>query len=89
MNVKQEGPISTLSVKPRKLVDQFTYLGSRISSVKGYVNIRLEKACSTIKWLWKSNISDKIKQGFFPAGCVFVITNMWMHFMDASVTHEE
>ena len=41
---KQEGAISTLSVKPLKLVDLFTYLGSNISSTESDVNIHIGKA---------------------------------------------
>ena len=38
MCIKQKGTISTLSGKPLKLVDQFTYLSSNISSTESNVN---------------------------------------------------
>ena len=41
---KLEGAITTLSCKPLKLVDQFTYIGSYISSAESNVNVRLAKA---------------------------------------------
>ena len=41
---KQEGTISTLSGKPLKLVDQFTYLSNNISSTESDINIYLAKA---------------------------------------------
>ena len=39
----QDGAISSLNRKPLKLVDQFIYIGSNISSIKNYVNIRTDK----------------------------------------------
>ena len=39
---KQEGAISTLSGKPLKLVDKFTYFSSIISSTESDVNICIE-----------------------------------------------
>ena len=44
MCFKQEGTIFNLSGSPLKLVDQFTYLSSNISSTKSDVNIYLAKA---------------------------------------------
>ena len=41
---KQNEAISTLNVKIQKLVDQFTYLGSNISSTENNVNICIGKA---------------------------------------------
>ena len=43
MSFKQEGAISTLSGKPPKLADQFTYLGSNISSTERDVYIHQVK----------------------------------------------
>ena len=65
---KQEGAISTLSDYPLKLIDQFTYLGSNISSTESDVNKHLVKVWTIIDRLtiiWKSGISNKIKQDFF------------------------
>ena len=43
-SVKQDNGISTLNGKPLKLVDQFSYLGSNISSSKSGDNLCIEKA---------------------------------------------
>ena len=70
MCVKQEAAIFTYSDKPLKLVDQFTYLGSNISSTEIDVNIRMEKLWSTIDKsliIWQSDLSDKIKRCLFQA----------------------
>ena len=45
---KQEGAISTLSGKSLKLVDQFPYLNSTISSTESDVNICRVKAWTAI-----------------------------------------
>ena len=44
MHFKQKGSISTISGKPQKLEDQFTYLGSNILSIESDVNTHLVKA---------------------------------------------
>ena len=41
MCLKQEGAISTLSDRPLKLLEKFTYLSSNISSTESDVNIHL------------------------------------------------
>ena len=51
MCFKQEGDISTLSIKPLKLLDQFTYLGSNISSTERDINICFTKVRTGIDWL--------------------------------------
>ena len=48
MYFKQEGASSTLSSQPLKLVDQFTYLGSNISSTESNTSIRIVKACNAV-----------------------------------------
>ena len=61
---KQKEAIFTLSVKPLKLVDQFTYLGNNISLTESYVSIHLGKVWTTFNRLsiiWKSDLLDKIK----------------------------
>ena len=66
----KEGVISTWSWKQMKLVDQFTYFGSNISSTETDVNIHRGKACTTIdrlSFIWKSVLSDKIKWDFLLA----------------------
>ena len=51
-----------------KLVDQFIYLSSNISSTESSVNIYIDKAWTAIKRLipiWKSDLLDKMKWKFF------------------------
>ena len=48
MCFKQEGSISTLSSKPLKLVDSFTYLGSSVPSNERDFTMRIEIALSAI-----------------------------------------
>ena len=73
-----------------KFVDKFAYLDSNISSTESDVNICLVKAWTAIHMLsilWMSDISDKIKLGFFQA--MTVNTTVWMHHIDANKTHGE
>ena len=68
MCFNQDSVISLLDGKPLKLVDEFTYLGSNISSTESDVNIVIGKAWTAIDRLmiiWKSDISDKIKGKLF------------------------
>ena len=58
----KESAISTVSGKPLELIDQFTYLGSNISSTESGVNILFIYKLSV---KWKSDSSDKIKWDFF------------------------
>ena len=50
MYFKQEGAISTLRRKLLKLIGQFLYLGSSISSTESDVNIRFGKMRTTLDW---------------------------------------
>ena len=71
---KWKGAISTLSGKPLKVVDQFTYLGCNISSTECDVNICLAKAWASIDRLFiirKSDLFEKRKQDFFPTVAIF------------------
>ena len=64
MYFNQNCVISSLKDKPLKLVDQFIYIGSNISSTESHVNIRIGKAWIVIDMLiiiWKSDLYDKIK----------------------------
>ena len=73
MCFKQKEAISTLSGKPLKLVDKFTYFGNNISSIESNINARLEKSWNAIDRLSikvKSDLSGKIKQDFFQAVAV-------------------
>ena len=76
MCFNQKGEISTLNRASLKLVDKFTYLCSSISSTESDVSMRLVKAWTVIDRLsiiWKSDLSDKIKQNFFQAAVVSVL----------------
>ena len=62
MCFKQGGAISNFRSNSFKLVDQFTYLGSNISSTESDVNIQLGKAWTIIDNLsiiWKSDHYDE------------------------------
>ena len=89
MYFKQKGAISTLSGRLLKLVDQFTYLSSNISSTESDVNICILTVWNIIDRLsiiWKSDLTDKI--GFLPSsGCVLI--TIWMHHIDANKTLRE
>ena len=81
----QRGDISTLNGSSLKLVDKFTYLGSSVSSTETDIDIWLRKKWTAIDWLsvlWKSDLTDKIKQFFPSSGCID--TAIWMHYMDAN-----
>ena len=67
-----------------KLVDKFVYLGSSISSTESDINMRLAKTWTAIDRLsiiWKSDLSNKIKQFLPSSECV--ISSIQMHHMDA------
>ena len=64
MCFNQRDDISTLNGRSLKAVDNFTYLGSSVSSTENDINTRLAKAWTAIDRLsvvWKSDLSDKIK----------------------------
>ena len=76
MCFKWEEAISTLSGRALKLIDKFTYPSSNIFSTESEVNIRLVKAWTAIGMIsikWKSDLSDKIKWGFFQVVVVSVL----------------
>ena len=61
---------------PLKLVDKFTYLGSRVSSTEKDIDTRLTKAWTAIDRLsiiWKSDLTDKMKRSFFQAAVVSIL----------------
>ena len=90
MCYNQTGDISTLDGTSLKLVDKFTYLGSSISSTEKDIDTRLTKAWTAIDRLsiiWKSDLTDKMKQ-FLP-GNGHVNTAIWMHYLDANKTAGE
>ena len=80
---KWEGAIFTLSSGPLKLVDKLMYFGSKVSSTKSDVNIRLTKAWTAIDRLsiiWKSNLSDEIKQDFFTRILRVILNKSWKQY---------
>ena len=73
MCFRQDRTTSPLRDKPLKLVDQFTYLDSNISSTESDHKIQNEKAWTAIDRLsniQESSVSDKIKQDFFQAAAM-------------------
>ena len=79
----QKGAIHAQIGSPLKLVAHFTYLGSYIST-KSYVNTRLAKAWNAIDSLsivWKSDLSNKIKQDFFQGLIVSILLNGFITWM--------
>ena len=74
--LNKTGDISTLDGTPLKLVDKFTYLGSRVSSTEKDIDTRLTKAWTAIDMLsiiWKSDLTDKMKRSFFQAAVVSIL----------------
>ena len=72
----QTADISTQDGTPLKRVDNFTYLGSSVSSAEKYIDTRLTKAWTAIDRLsiiWKSDLTDKIKCSFFQAAVVLIL----------------
>ena len=76
MCYNQAGNIATLDGASLKLVDKFTYLGSSVSSTEKDIDTRLTKAWTAIDRLsiiWKSDLNDKMKRGFFQAAVVLIL----------------
>ena len=75
-HVHQTGDISALGGSSLKLVDNFTYLGSRVSSTERNIDTRLIKAWTAIDKLsviWKSDLTNKMKRNFFQAAVVSIL----------------
>ena len=86
MCFNQTGDIPTLNSSSLKLVNNFTYLGSSISSTEADIEIRLTKvwiAINRLSVIWKSDLTDKKKTQFLPSS-YRVDTAIWMHYMDAN-----
>ena len=86
MCFNQRGDTSTLKGRPLKQVDKFTYPESSASSVENGINTQQAKvwtANDSLSVIWKSDMTEKIKQSFFPSSGR-VDTAIWMHQMDAS-----
>ena len=76
MSFNQRGDISTLNGSSLKLVDNFTYLGSSVSSTETDINTWLAKAWTAtdrLSVIWKSNLINKIKRSFFQAAVVWIL----------------
>ena len=76
MCFNQRGNISTLNGGPLKLVNKFTYLGSRVSSTENDINTWLAKAWTAIDRLsiiWKSDLTEELKCSFFHAAVVSIL----------------
>ena len=76
MCFNQIGDISTLNGSSLKLIDKFTYLGSRVSSTEKDIDMRLAKswtAIDSLSVIWKSDLTDKIKCSFFQAAVVSIL----------------
>ena len=76
MCFNQAGDISTLDGTSLKLVDEFTYLGSSVSSTEKDIDTRLMKTWTAIDKLsviWKSDLTDKMKRSFFQAAVMSIL----------------
>ena len=76
MCFNQTGNISTLDRSSLKLVDNFTYQGSSVSSTEKDIDPRLTKAWTAIDRvliIWKSDLTDKMKRSFFQAAVVSIL----------------
>ena len=75
---------------PLKLMDKFTYLGSRVSSTENDINTRSAMTWTAIdrsSVILNSELSNKIKSIFATNG--WVTTTIWMHYMDADKVYAE
>ena len=75
MCFNQAGDISTLDGTSLKLVDEFTYQGSSVSSTEKDIDTRLTKtrtAIDKLSVIWKSDLTDKMKRSFFQAAVVSI-----------------
>ena len=76
MCFNQTGDISTQGGSSLKLEDNFTYLGSSVSSIEKDIDTRLTKAWTTIDRLsiiWASDLTDKMKHSCFQAAVVSIL----------------
>ena len=76
MCYNQTGNITTLDGASLRLVDNFTYLGSSVSSTENDIDTRLTKAWTAIDRLstiWKSDLTDERKRSFFQAAVVSIL----------------
>ena len=76
MCYNQTGDISTHDGTSLKLVDKFTYLESSVLSTEKDIDTRLTRAWTAIdrlSFIWKSDLTDKMKRSFFQAAVVSVL----------------
>ena len=76
MCYNQTGDIFTLDGTSLKLVDNFTYQGSSVSSTDKDIDTRLTKAGTAIDRLsiiWTSDLTDKMKRSLFQAAVVSIL----------------
>ena len=76
MRYNQTGNTTTLDGASLKLVDNFTYLGSSVSSTEKDIDTRMTKAWTAIDRLsiiWKSDLTDKMKRSFFQSAVVSIL----------------
>ena len=76
MCFNQTGNISILNGTSLKLVDEFTYLGSSVSSTEWDISTWLAKAWTAydrLSVIWKSDLADKMKRSFFKAAVVSIL----------------
>ena len=72
----QESDMSTLNDGSLKLIENFTYLGSSVSSAESDMNMQLVKvrtAIDRLSIISKSDSSDKLKQNFIEAVVVSIL----------------
>ena len=80
MSFNQDRAISSLNVKSLKLLVDFTYFGSHVSSTESYVNMRIGDIIERSMAIGKSDLwLDKTK--ILPR-CSFVTTTVWLHYID-------
>jgi len=69
-NIEAPDPLESLSGGTIELVDDFSYLGSKISDTESDVNMRKGKAwgaCHSLRRIWKSDLKKPIKIRIFTA----------------------
>ena len=76
MCFNQRSDIPTLNGGSLKLVDNFTDIGSSVSSTENEMSTWLAKSWTAIDRLsviWKSDLSDELKRSFFQAAVVSIL----------------
>ena len=69
-NINTDHKVRSVNGTQLKSVDNYTYLGSEISSMDKEIKIRIAKSCSALDKLssiWKSNLTATLKRNFFRA----------------------